>query len=59
MKLKDLIKDHHGVGDTIYSITKATGIEKIVKETTKSVGIDDCGCSKRQDKLNKLFPYKK
>ena len=24
----------------------------------KELGKDDCGCDERQDKLNKMFPYK-
>lgn len=42
-----------GLGDTIASITKATGVDKLVH---KVVG-EDCGCDKRRDKLNQLFPY--
>ena len=44
-----------GLGDTIEKITKATGIQKIVKKT---IG-NDCGCDERKEKLNKKFPYKK
>tara|TARA_Y100000593_G_C4229422_1_gene296170 strand:+ start:457 stop:603 length:147 start_codon:yes stop_codon:yes gene_type:complete len=44
-----------GLGDTIEKITEATGIKKVVE---KIVG-DDCGCNKRKEKLNKIFPYKK
>ena len=43
-----------GLGDTIAKATKATGVDKLVK----SVFGDDCGCDKRQEKLNKLVPYK-
>lgn len=40
-----------GLGDTVAKITEVTGIKKIV---------GDCeGCKKRQEKLNKLFPYKR
>jgi hypothetical protein len=48
-----------GLGDTIEKITKATGIKKLVDETTKAVGIKDCGCDKRKDTLNRIFPYDK
>lgn len=44
-----------GVGDTIEKITKATGIKKAVE----FVAGEDCGCDKRKDKLNYLFPYNK
>ena len=43
-----------GLGDSIEKITKITGIEKIVKK----VAGEDCGCKKRKEALNKLFPYK-
>lgn len=42
-----------GFGDTIAKITKATGIEKVVKAV---VG-EDCGCNERKETLNKLFKY--
>ena len=48
-----------GLGDTIESITKATGIKKAVETVTKAAGVKDCGCGKRKDALNKLFPYNK
>jgi len=44
-----------GLGDTIAKVTKATGIDRIVKAV---VG-DDCGCAERQEKMNRLFPYSK
>lgn len=43
-----------GLGDTITKITKATGIDKVVKALW-----DDCGCEERANQLNKLFPYSK
>jgi len=45
-----------GLGDTIEKITKATGIKKVV-DTVNKVMKKDCGCDKRKDSLNKLFPY--
>jgi hypothetical protein len=47
------MKKDKGLGDTIERITNTTGISKIVKSITK-----ECGCKKRKDKLNNLFPYK-
>jgi len=58
-KLKDIVKEQRGLGDTVESFTKATGIKTAVEKTTKAAGIKDCGCSKRRDKLNQMFPYKK
>ena len=43
-----------GLGDSIEKITIATGIKKVVH---KIVG-EDCGCNKRKNILNKVFPYK-
>ena len=48
-----------GLGDTIEGITKATGIKKAVEIVAKAAGVKDCGCGKRKDALNKLFPYNK
>ena len=45
-----------GLGDTIAKLTKATGIKKVVDTVAKTVK-KDCGCGKRQDTLNRLFPY--
>ena len=44
-----------GLGDTIAKVTKATGIEAVVKK----VAGEDCGCKQRQERLNIMFPYKK
>jgi hypothetical protein len=43
-----------GFGDTVAKFTEATGIDKLVN----FVAGEDCGCDKRKEKLNKLFPYK-
>ena len=45
-----------GLGDSIEKFTKATGIKKIVDTVSEKVK-KDCGCSKRKDTLNRLFPY--
>lgn len=44
-----------GLGDKIAAVTKATGIEKVVKTFFG----DDCGCEDRRDRLNKMFPNRK
>jgi hypothetical protein len=48
-------KKAEGLGDTVAQITKATGIDKLVK----FIAGEDCGCDARKEKLNKLFPYTK
>ena len=49
-------KKSKGLGDTVAKITKATGIKKVVDTVAKVTG-KDCGCNKRQETLNRLFPY--
>jgi len=41
-----------GLGDTVEKITSATGIKKATEVVTKAIGIKDCGCNKRKEKLN-------
>ena len=54
--LKDNVaKQSEGVGDTVAKITKATGVDKLVK----FIAGEDCGCDERQGTLNKMFKYKK
>ena len=49
-------KKSKGLGDTIEKITNALGIKKLVNKVSEKTG-KDCGCDKRQDTLNRLFPY--
>ena len=44
-----------GLGDTVEKVFRKTGIDKVAK----AVLGDDCGCDRRQELLNDLFPYKK
>jgi hypothetical protein len=47
-----------GLGDSIEKFTKATGIKKAVDAASKLTK-KPCGCGKRKDTLNRLFPYKR
>lgn len=47
-----------GLGDTIEKFTEATGIKSVVEKVTEVTGWD-CGCNKRKEVLNKMFPYVK
>ena len=47
-----------GLGDVVENVTKATGIKKVVDTVSKATGTD-CGCSKRKDTLNRMFPFTK
>lgn len=42
-----------GLGDSIEKFTKATGIKKLADKIPGG-----CGCNKRKEILNKIFPYK-
>lgn len=57
---KELVQDvkkevSEGLGDTLEKVFKATGIDKVAKW----IAGEDCGCDKRKEKLNKMFPYRK
>lgn len=49
-------KKPEGLGDVVKSITKATGIDKLVKIWN---GGQDCGCDERQKLMNDAFPFSK
>ena len=56
INLKENIdNDVVGLGDAIATITKVTGIDKVVKAV---VG-DDCGCDDRKEKFNKIPLWKR
>ena len=45
-----------GLGDTVEKITKLTGVKKVTYAIQKVTG-KPCGCNKRKEALNKMFPY--
>ena len=46
-----------GLGDVVAKGLDAVGITKDrVQAVASRVGIGDCGCQKRQDALNRMFP---
>ena len=51
---KSVEEQSKGLGDTIAKITKATGIDKVVK----FIAGEDCGCDERQERFNKEYKYK-
>ena len=46
-----------GLGDSIEKFTTKTGIKTVVDKVSEGLNIP-CGCQKRKDALNKVFPYK-
>lgn len=51
-------QNSQGLGDTIAKITNTLGLDKLAEEVAQAMGKKDCGCKKRQEKLNEMFPYK-
>ncbi len=47
-----------GLGDDIKKITVATRLDELAKKIAQLTS-GDCGCNKRQEKLNKMFPHKR
>jgi hypothetical protein len=56
---KKKLSDAEGLGDTIAYLTELLKIDKAIKAATEAMGIEDCGCERRKEKLNEMFPYKK
>ena len=54
----EIPKISRGFGDTFAKFTKATGLKKATK-LLFGIFNADCGCTERQAKWNRLFPYKK
>ena len=52
-------EESQGLGDTIAKVTNTLGLDKLAEEVAQAMGKSDCGCKKRQQRLNELFPYKK
>ncbi len=46
-----------GLGDDIKKVTSAVKLDILAEKVAHAIGKSDCGCSKRQEKLNKMFPY--
>ena len=51
------ISKSKGLGDDVKKITSAMKLDILAERVAQSIGKSDCGCSKRQAKLNKMFPY--
>tara|TARA_R100000544_G_C2179399_1_gene36136 strand:+ start:117 stop:293 length:177 start_codon:yes stop_codon:yes gene_type:complete len=51
------MSESKGLGDSVEKLTRRLKIKQLLDARKKRTG-KDCGCSKRRDKLNKIFPYK-
>ena len=50
-------KKSRGLGDSIEKFTRKSGLKTVMGLAGFGEGGKDCGCNKRKDRLNKLFPY--
>ena len=53
------IKNPKGFGDTVANIFHFFMIDILVEKIVHLFGKKDCGCTRRQQKLNELISYKK
>jgi hypothetical protein len=51
-------KPSEGLGDTIAKVTEFLMIDQLAQKLAEAMGEEDCGCERRKEKLNELFPYK-
>ena len=51
------MSESKGLGDSVERLAMRLKIKQLLDARKKRTG-KDCGCSKRRDKLNKMFPYK-
>jgi|694.fasta_scaffold32260_2 hypothetical protein len=52
-------EESKGLGDTIAKVTHALKLDVLAEKVAHAMGEEDCGCNRRREKLNELFPYKK
>jgi len=48
-----------GFGDDVAKLASAMRLDIAANKIAKAMGKKDCGCKKRQEKLNQAFPYNK
>jgi hypothetical protein len=58
MKKEKKKVESEGLGDTVAKFTELLQIDKLAAVIAEALGEEDCGCTRRQEKLNELFPYK-
>ena len=52
-------EESNGLGDTIAKVTHVLKLDVLAEKVAHALGEEDCGCKRRREKLNELFPYKK
>ncbi len=52
-------EESKGLGDTVAKVTHVLKLDVLADKVAHAMGKEDCGCNRRREKLNELFPYKK
>jgi hypothetical protein len=52
-------EESKGLGDTIAKVTNVLKLDVLAEKVAHAFGEEDCGCNRRREKLNEMFPYKK
>mgnify|MGYP006266590233 CR=1 FL=1 len=52
-------KPAEGLGDVIAKLTHNLGIDKVADKVANLLGEEDCGCNRRREALNEMFPFNK
>ena len=53
------IMKSQGLGDTVAKVLKFFYIDRLADKIAHMLGYEDCGCKRRQNILNRMFPYTK
>lgn len=51
--------ESQGLGDDVAKLASAMRLDVAANKIANAMGKKDCGCKKRQKKLNNMFPYNK
>lgn len=59
MEDNNKVTKSEGFGDDVAKLASAMRLDIAANKIAKAMGKKDCGCKKRQEKLNQAFPYNK
>jgi len=51
------LNDMRGIGDVVEAAAKVVGVYKLAETVSRATG-RDCGCKRRKEALNKMFPFR-
>lgn len=55
--MSEVKQEQQGLGDTVAKIAELLKLDKVANKIAEVAGKKDCGCKKRQQTLNEMFPY--